>query len=162
MTSFRALARLAALLLVAALSTATTAALPLPSTAAAVSADVDTDGDGLPDTLDGCPTAASPNPTGCPTAARRAALRWQEGRDRLQADISSPVTSCSARARIVLWRVRPNKDYKVVAVTASFRGRHRFRVTRGVRYYVSVSPSYSSGEAECARAISRTVLVPRT
>lgn len=158
MTRSRMLARLLALLLVAPLSTLTVAALPLTHAAA----DVDTDGDGLADSGDGCPTLASPNPTGCPTAARRAALKWLDGKRRLQADITSPVTSCSARARIVLWRVRPGRDARVTAVTASARGRHRFAVRRGARYYVSVSPSYSPGEAECARAISRTVLAPRT
>ncbi len=168
------LVRAAALLLVASLATATTGALPVPralavNTAvnAAVNtavdaADADTDGDGLADARDGCPTVASPNPTGCPTAPRKAALRWLDGKHRLQARVTSPVTSCAARARIVLWRVRRHRDFKVVGVSASYRGRHRFRVQRGATYYVTVAPSYSSGEAECAKAISRTVRAPRT
>ena len=81
--------------------------------------DVDTDGDGLPDLGDGCPTVASTNPTGCPTAPREAALKWREGRNRLQARITSPVRSCASRARINLWRVRPNRDFKVLQATAT-------------------------------------------
>ena len=123
--------------------------------------DVDTDGDGLPDLGDGCPTVASTNPTGCPTTPRDAALKWREDRFRLQAKITSPVRSCASRARINLWRVRPNRDVKVLQATASPRGRHRFTVSRGRTYYVTVSPSYSPGEAECAKAVSRKVRVPR-
>jgi len=67
----------------------------------------------------------------------------------------------SQRARIVLWRVRPARDSKVLGVTATFSGRYRFTVRRDARYYVTVSPSYASGQAECSRATSRTVLAPR-
>ena len=127
----------------------------------AAGCDVDTDGDGLPDLGDGCPTVASTNPTGCPTAPREAALKWREGRSRLQAKITSPVRSCASRARINLWRVRPDRDVQVLQATATSRGRYRFKVSRGPTYYVSVSPSYSPGEAECAKAVSRKVRVPR-
>ncbi|MCW2737265.1 MAG: hypothetical protein JWN97_1909 [Nocardioides sp.] len=160
------LVRGAAVLLAASVSTATTGALPVPHAAAVVSVvvagDGDTDGDGLPDTGDGCPTVASTNPTGCPTAPRRAALTWLGGAARLQVQVTSPVTSCAARARLVLWRVRADRDVKLAGVIASRHGRHRFRVPRGATYYVTVAPSYSSGEAECAKAVSRRVRVPRS
>jgi hypothetical protein len=155
------LARVAASLLVAPLPAATVAALPTSHAATVVAVDVDTDGDGLPDAGDGCPTVASTNPTGCPTASRQARLKWMEGRNRLQTRITSPVQSCASHARINLWRVRPHRDFKVLQVDASARGRYRFRVARGPRYFVTVSPSYSPGEAECAKAVSRKVRVPR-
>lgn len=122
----------------------------------------DGDDDGVPDAGDGCPTVEAPTATGCPTASRRAKLKWITSARRLEARISSPVTACSARARIVLWRVRPNRDFKQVAATAAFSGKRRFSVPRGSGYYVTVSASYSSGVAECAKATSRTVQVPRT
>jgi hypothetical protein len=150
------------LLLLAPLWTATSAVLPTEGSAAAVAFDVDSDGDGLPDSLDGCPTVASGNPTGCPTASRKAALKWLAGKHRLQATISSPVGACSARARIKLWKARAHRDFKLVSVDASSKGRYRFKVPAGSRYYVTVSPSYVSGVAECGRATSRKVLVPRS
>lgn len=131
------------------------------ATASLTCADGDADGDGLPDAGDGCPTVASSNPTGCPTASRKASLTWVTARKRLATRITSPVTACSSRARIVLWRERPHRDYKQAGVTATASGRYRFRVPLGARYYVTVSPSYSSGQAECAKAVSRTVLAPR-
>lgn len=121
----------------------------------------DSDGDGVPDSGDGCPSVAASTATGCPTASRRATLKWIPSSQRLEARISSPVTACSARARIVLWRVRPNRDFKQVAAMAAFSGKRRFAVPRGAGYYVTVSPSYSSGVAECAKATSRVVHVPR-
>lgn len=129
--------------------------------ARAGTAGTDTDGDGLDDLVDGCPTLASGNPTGCPSAARRARLRWLEGPGRLEARIASPVQACASRARVKLWRVRPGGDARAGSEDASARGRQRFRVPRGARYYVSVSPSYASGLAECDRAVSRIVRVPR-
>jgi hypothetical protein len=71
------------------------------------------------------------------------------------------VPACASRARINLWRVRPSRDFKVFQAVATTRGRYRFTVARGPRYYVTVSPSYSPGVAECAKAVSRTVRVPR-
>ena len=127
---------------------------------ASSSADVDSDGDGLLDTVDGCPTVASGNPTGCPSASRRARLRWLDGANRLRAIVTSPVAACESGARIKLWRVRPHGDTKLLAVDATARGRYRFKVPRRARYYVTVSPSYASGQAECGRAVSRTVRVP--
>lgn len=132
------------------------------ATTCVAACDVDTDGDGLPDLGDGCPTIASTNPTGCPTAPRKAALEWREGLNRLQAKITSSVPSCASRARINLWRVRPSRDFRVIQVVATRRGRYRFAVARGPRYYVTVSPSYSPGVAECAKAASRVVRVPRS
>ena len=123
--------------------------------------DLDIDGDSLANTGDGCPTASSSNATGCPSASRKASLRWVKAKKRLEASITSPVAACSARARIVLWRVRPNRDFKLVGVTATSRGRYLFKVPRGSRYYVTVSPSYASGQAECAKATSRKVRAPR-
>ena len=123
--------------------------------------DLDSDGDGLADTVDGCPTVASGNPTGCPSASRTAKVRWLEGKKRLQTTISSPVTACEAGARIKLWRVRPHRDTKLLAVDATSTGRYRFKVPRGARYYVTVSSSYSPGQAECGKAVSRKVRVPR-
>ena len=161
MVTSRVLARAAALLLLAPLWTATSAALPTALAVAAVAYDVDSDGDGLPDSLDGCPTVASGNPTGCPTASRKAALRWLDDRFRLQARITSPVDACVVRARISLWRVRPGSDLKLGSEEASFRGRVAFKVRTGHRYYVTLAPSYASGRAECDRAVSRTVLAPR-
>lgn len=121
----------------------------------------DSDGDGLDDLLDGCPAVASANPTGCPSADRRARLRWRAGAGRLEARITSPVSACAARARIKLWRVHRGADVRVASENAATSGRRRFRVARGARYYVTVSPSYASGLAECQKATSRTVRVPR-
>lgn len=160
------LARVAALLLVVLLATTTVGALPAPQAAAAVAVSartvIDTDGDGLDDTRDGCPTVASPNPTGCPTAARRATLTYLAARNRLRAVITSPVRSCSSHARVNVWRVRQRGDVKVIGVEATARGRVTVRVARGSTYYVTVSPSYSSHIAECDRASSRKVRVPRS
>ena len=162
MTPVRLLARAAAMLLVAPLLSMTVVALPAPSaTASAAASAADADGDGIPDASDGCPTTFSTTPTGCPTASRRASLEWVASRKRLEAHVTSPVSACSRRARIVLWRVRPNRDFKLVGVTATSGGRYRFTVARGARYYVTVSPSYASGQAECAQATSRTVLAAR-
>ena len=151
----------AATLLVAPVGTGSSYAVLAPCAALACAADGDADGDGLPDSVDGCPTVASGNPTGCPSAARRASLSWSTSDRRLQARITSPEPSCSARARIVLWRVRPTQDVKVAAASAAYSGRRRFTVSRGASYYVTVSPSYVTGVAECGRATSRTVRVPR-
>jgi hypothetical protein len=164
MNPARHLARIAAFLLVPPLLSATVAVLPVPhATAAAPAAAAagDADGDGVPDTGDGCPTVAAATPTGCPSASRKVSLRWVKADRRLEARVSSPVTACSARARIVLWRVRPNSDFKIAAVSAAYSGRRRFAVPRGALYYVTVSPSYSPGRAECAKATSRTVLATR-
>ncbi len=171
MTAPRLLARLTvvltALLLAAPLTTA--AALPAPHARAEVTsvakdhldAGDDADGDGLVDTRDGCPTVAATTSTGCPSASRQASLTWVKAKGRLEGRITSPVRACSTRARVVLWRVRPNRDVKLQGVDATRRGRYRFTVARGSRYYVSVSPSYASGRAECARATSRAVRAPR-
>jgi hypothetical protein len=121
----------------------------------------DTDGDGLDDVTDGCPTVASANPTGCPSASRTARLKRVKDTLRLQAEVTSPVTACSSRARIKLWLDRPDRTDKLLAVDASFRGRHRFTVSRGATYYVTVSPSYSPGQAECGGATSRKVRIRR-
>ncbi len=165
MMSPRASRRLAALLLVLPLSMA--GALPTSATAyastatAATTAGPDSDGDGVPDTGDGCPAVPAGNPTGCPTVSRKASLTWLDGKQRLQVRIRSAESACVARARIVVWRVRPNRDFKVAGANVSFSGRARFKVPRRASYYVSVSPSYSPGVAECGRATSRTVRVPR-
>ena len=122
---------------------------------------VDTDGDGLDDLVDGCPRVASSNSTGCPSAARSVSLMWLRSKQRLQAQVSSPVPGCYQRARVALWRVRANRDYKVFGGTTSFGGRIRVEVARGSTYYVTVSPSYASGIAECGQAESRKVRAPR-
>jgi hypothetical protein len=119
--------------------------------------DVDTDGDGLGDTVDGCPTVASANPTGCPTASRTVQLTWLDGKQRLQARVDSPVAGCRSGARVVLWRVRAGGSTRLGSRDASFRGRVRFAAPRRARYYVTVPPSYSPGTAECAGATSRKV-----
>ncbi len=134
---------------------------PEEASAATPASRVDTDGDGLDDAVDGCPAVASGNPTGCPTAARAVSLRWLAGARRLQARVTSPVDACAARARIKLFLDRRGGPDKLLASDASSRGRQRFRVPRGARYYVKVSASYSPGVAECATAVSRTVRVPR-
>jgi hypothetical protein len=163
MTRSRLLSRTVALVLVAAFSPAALSAPPIASAAprAALASAGDSDGDGLDDLVDGCPAVASSNPTGCPSASRTARLRWLEGRNRLEARILSPEQTCASRARISLWRVRPDRDVKVEGANASYAGRRRFRATRRATYYVTVSPSYSSGRAECLRAVSRKVRVPR-
>lgn len=164
--------RLVARLRAAVIATATLLAVPLSldtSYAAAepcaetqtCRSDIDSDGDGVPDASDGCPTVFSTTPTGCPTASREASLTWVASAQRLEVRVTSPVLACSRRARIVLWRVRPNRDFKVLGVSATSSGRYRFTVQRGARYYATVSPSYASGKAECGKATSRTVLVPR-
>lgn len=122
----------------------------------------DADGDGLDDAVDGCPAVASANPTGCPTASRSVSLTWRAGKRRLEARVASPVTACVARARIKLFLDRRGGSDKLLASDASHRGRHRFRVAGGARYYAKVSASYSPGVAECATATSRTVRVPRS
>ncbi|MBL0748861.1 hypothetical protein [Nocardioides baculatus] len=122
---------------------------------------VDTDGDGLDDTRDGCPTVAASTSTGCPVASRKVALKWLAGKQRLQVQVSSPVGPCAQRARIALFRVRPNKDFKVFGGSTSFGGRLRVKVARGATYYATVPLSYSSGVAECGKAESRRVLAPR-
>jgi hypothetical protein len=131
---------------------------PIPVRVAAV----DTDGDGLDDLVDGCPTVASGNPTGCPSAWRKVSLTWLASASRLQARVTSPVSACAARARIKLFLDRAGRADKLLSSDASSRGRRRFTVPGGKRYYVLVSPSYSSGVAECGKAVSRTVRVPRT
>lgn len=120
----------------------------------------DADGDGIDDATDGCPTVASTNATGCPTAARSARLRYLPSTGKLQARIISPVTACSAKARVKLWWVTPTGDVRVREENATFSGRRQFRVPGGASYFVTVSSSYSSGVAECAQAVSRTVGVP--
>jgi hypothetical protein len=124
-------------------------------------AEVDTDGDGLDDAGDGCPTVASDNPTGCPSAWRKVSLTWLRGERRLQAQVSSPVDACASRARVKLWLDRTGRTDKLLSSNASYNGRRRFKVPRGARYYVTVSPSYASGVAECGKATSRSVRVPR-
>ncbi len=171
----RLTALLPALLLVAPLPAATSLAPPsaqaaVVSTAqdhakdhadATAKAGEDTDGDGLVDTRDGCPAVAATTSTGCPTVWRKASLTWVKSKKRLEGQITSPTRACSARARVVLWRARPHRDVKLLGVDATRRGRYRFAVARGFRYYVSVSPSYASGRAECAKATSRVVRAPR-
>ena len=125
------------------------------------SAASDADGDGLDDTLDGCPTVAGANPTGCPTATRSARLRFLSGDAVLQARILSPVTACSARSKVKLWRVKAGGDVRVQVETSTFSGVRRFKAARGATYYVTVSSSYAPGIAECAEATSSKVLVPR-
>lgn len=156
-----ALAALVVTLMPAGAAGATTYADLPDACAATTSCRDDGDGDGLDDTIDGCPGVASATPTGCPSAARQARLRWRDGASRLEARITSPVAACAARARVKLWRVRPGTDLRVASETASTAGRRRFRVTPGARYYVTVSPSYASAQAECSQAVSRTVRVPR-
>ena len=124
--------------------------------------DLDVDGDALANTADGCPGVGSINPTGCPSASRRARLRWLDDKVRLQASVTSPVEACQSGARIKLWRVRPHRDTKLLAVDATASGRYRFKVPRRARYYVTVSPSYVPGQAECGKAVSRKVRVPGT
>ncbi len=159
--------RAAALTVAAALLPAFAASAPAsassaqPVTWSAARLLVDTDGDGLDDLVDGCPTVASSNPTGCPSASRGVTLRWLGGKERLQAKVSSPVAGCYQRARIALWRVRARRDYKVSGGNVSHRGRVRFKVARGATYYVTVSTSYASGVAECGAAESRKVFAPR-
>ena len=130
-----------------------------PTTAAARLL-VDSDGDGLDDTRDGCPTVAASTSTGCPSASRSVSLRWLAGKQRLQVQVGSPVAGCAQRARIALFRVRPNQDYKVVGGSVSFSGRLRIKVARGATYYVTVPTSYASGVAECGVARSRKVARP--
>jgi hypothetical protein len=135
-------------------------ATPAAPAAAARASVVDTDGDGLDDTIDGCPTVASANPTGCPTASRTVSLRWAEGRERLLARVTSPVPACASRARIKVFLDRRGGTDKLLASDASYRGRRAFEVPRGARYYAVVTPTYASGLAECAKGVSRTVKVP--
>lgn len=156
----RALVGAAVLLLVASLGPAVAGPAVADAPAAAV-VRIDTDGDGLDDAVDGCPTVASTNSTGCPSASRSVSLAWLAGKQRLQVRVTSPVGGCAARARIAIWRVRPNRDYKVFGGNVSFAGRLRVKVARGATYYVTVSKSYSSGVAECGQATSRKVAVPR-
>ena len=163
MSTLGLLHRAAALAVAAALLPAFAASAPASAAPAASVALrlVDTDGDGLDDLVDGCPTVASSNPTGCPSAARSVSLKWLAGKQRLQVQVSSGVAGCSQRARIALFRVRPNRDVKVFGGSVSYSGRLRITVARGSRYYVTVPQSYASGVAECGPAESRKVLAPR-
>ncbi|WP_179619764.1 hypothetical protein [Nocardioides cavernae] len=158
----RLLGRILALVL------STTGALVAPGAAtssgatdAPVLSAVDTDGDGLDDSIDGCPTVASGTATGCPTVWRTVSLRWLAGKERLEARVSSPAGACVARARIKLFLDRPGRSDKLLASDASSQGRRRFSVPGGARYYAMVTPTYSTGVAECGKAVSRTVRVPR-
>src|SRR5688572_9170969 len=101
-----ALAVAAALLPAYAASASASAPSPPPATNPGGRLLADTVGDGIDDLVDGCPTVASGNPTGCPSASRTVSLKWLAGKKRLQARVSSPVAGCSQRARIALWRVR--------------------------------------------------------
>ena len=156
----RALVAAAALLLVVTLGPAV-GDPAVASAPASPAARIDTDGDGLDDAADGCPTAASTNPTGCPSASRNVSLKWLAGKQRLQVRVSASVAGCYQRARIAVFRVRPHQDYKVFGGSVRFSGRLRIRVTRGARYYVTVPQSYASGVAECGKAESRKVLARR-
>lgn len=152
-----ALVATGALLGPAAVGSAEAATGAVARTAAAV----DTDGDGLDDSLDGCTTVAAATSTGCPTAWRKVSLKWLDGKRRLEARVSSPVTACASRARIKLFLDRRGGTDKLLASDASFRGKRRFTVPGGARYYAVVTPTYASGVAECGKAVSRTVRVPR-
>ena len=121
----------------------------------------DTDGDGLDDTRDGCPTVAATTSTGCPLVSRKVSLKWLAGKQRLQVQVGSPTAGCVQRARVAVFRVRPNKDYKVFGGSTSFNGRLRVKVARGATYYVTVPLSYASGVAECGKAESGRVLAAR-
>ena len=158
----RMIVRVLAVLLAASLAPAhpASASTHVP-TAAVARMLVDTDGDGLDDTRDGCPTVAASTSTGCPSASRSVSLKWIPGKQRLQVQVASPVAGCAQRARIALFRVRANKDYKVFGGSVSFGGRLRVKVARGATYYVTVPTSYASGVAECGTAQSRKVLAPR-
>jgi len=158
----RMIVRVLAVLLAASLAPAhpASASTHVP-TAAVARMLVDTDGDGLDDTRDGCPTVAASTSTGCPSASRSVSLKWIPGKQRLQVQVASPVAGCAQRARIALFRVRANKDYKVFGGSVSFSGRLRVKVARGATYYVTVPTSYASGVAECGAAESRKVLAPR-
>jgi hypothetical protein len=165
MTNLRLLHRAAALTVAAVLLPVYAASAPAsaaqPATLTAARLLVDTDGDGLDDLVDGCPTVASSNPTGCPSASRSVSLTWLAGKQRLQVRVTSPVAGCAQKARIALWRVRPNRDHKVFGGAVTYGGRLRLKVARGATYYVTVPPSYASGVAECGGAESRKVLAPR-
>ncbi|RYB93310.1 hypothetical protein EUA93_02415 [Nocardioides oleivorans] len=169
MTSLRLASLLASAVLVAPVSYAVAPAVAAPPSddrsgvqrAPGTGLGTDSDGDGLADDGDGCPTVASSNPTGCPSAWRKVSLRWLAGEQRLQAQVSSPVSACASRARIKLWLDRTDRADKLLSSNASFDGRRKFKVPGGARYYVTVSPSYSTGVAECGKATSRTVRVPR-
>ena len=154
-----------AALAVAVAMTPALAAVPVsaapPTSAVAAPLLADTDGDGLDDAVDGCPTVAASSSTGCPSAGRSVSLTWLAGKQRLQVKVSSPVAGCAQRARIALFRVRANRDYKVFGGSVSFNGRLRVKVARGSTYYVTVPQSYASGVAECGPAESRKVLAPR-
>src|SRR6476469_5381298 len=158
----RMIVRVVAVLLVASLAPAhpASASTQVP-TAGVARMLADTDGDGLDDTRDGCPTVAASTSTGCPSASRSVSLTWKAGQQRLQVRVASPVAGCAQRARIALFRVRANKDYKVFGGSVSFSGRLRVKVARGATYYVTVPTSYASGVAECGAAESRKVLAPR-
>ena len=133
-----------------------------PARASLLEALVDTDGDGIDDAIDGCPTVPAGTATGCPDASRTVRLQWQTGRGRLLARVTSGVDACVSRARIRLFRDRPGRSDELVATDdATSRGRGTFRVAGGARYYALVATSYASGVAECGRAVSRTVRVPR-
>lgn len=152
-----ALAATGALLAPGGAASAEAATTAVARTAAAV----DTDGDGLDDSLDGCPAVAAATATGCPTAWRKVSLKWLAGKRRLEARVTSPVTACAARARIKLFLDRRGGTDKLLASDASYEGRRRFAVPGGARYYALVTPTYASGVAECGKAVSRTVRVPR-
>ena len=166
MTLVRALGGVVTLVLLACLLPQSTALATPTATATATSAgsslrsEADTDADGLADSVDGCPTAASANPTGCPTAQREVRLRRVKGL-RMQARVISNEPDCVARTRIKIYRVRTNRDFKVTAVDAAWSGKRRFSVERGGTYYAVAASSYASGKAECARAASGSLLVRR-
>lgn len=167
MSNLGPLGRATALAVAAALLPAYVASAPASAsayeqvTAAVTRSLIDTDGDGIDDTRDGCPTVAARTSTGCPLASRKVSLKWLPGKQRLRVRVGSPVAGCAQRARIAVFRVRPNRDFKVFGGNVSSNGRLRIKVARGATYYVTVPTSYASGIAECGAATSRKVLAVR-
>lgn len=124
--------------------------------------DLDVDGDNLLNDADGCAVVAASTATGCPPAARTAALKHQVKKRRLVATVGSPASGCRNDAEVTLWRKRKGKDAMIVVARSDSAGKVVIKAPRRPgRYYVTVASSYAAGLAECGTAKSPAQRVRR-
>lgn len=120
------------------------------------------DGDNVLNDTDGCAAVGAGTATGCPPAARTAALKHRAKKHRLVATVGSAASGCRNDAEVTLWRKRKGKDARIVLARSDSAGKVVMKAPRTAgRYYVTVASSYAAGQAECGSAKSPAERVRR-